>query len=263
MESAHDRNQWQPTADQGFKPSRSDWEDSPSSEELLQIARMITVGELSASFAHEVFDPLNLIRGHLRFVDEGLPADSPLRINFEVIDRACGRIEDMVRRMLDFSRKQPSHLSSHDPGEIVHEAIRFMQPYFQEQFADVKVTVAPGLPRVQVDRSQFVQALVNVLQNAAEAMSHSEIRTVSVTVTRDGEILRIAVADTGGGIADKDLARIFAPYFSTKGDQGTGLGLYITRKIVEEQRGDIAVQTNSAGTTFVVSLPVDNKFGGV
>jgi signal transduction histidine kinase len=257
MDSAHDRNQWQPRADQGFKPSRPELEDSSSGEELLQVARMITVGELSASFAHEVLDPLMLIRGHLRFVDEGLPADSKLRINFEVIGRACQRIEDMARRMLDFSRKHPSQLSSHDPGEIVEEAVRFMQPYFQEQFAEVKVTVAPGLPRVRVDRSQFVQALVNVLQNAAEAMSRSEIRTVSVTVTRDGEILRIAVADTGGGIAEANLERIFSPFFTTKGDQGTGLGLYITRKIVEEHRGDIAVHTNSGGTTFIVSLPVE------
>jgi signal transduction histidine kinase len=255
MDSAHDRNQWQPTADQGFKPSRR--EDAPSSEDLLQVARMITVGELSACFAHEVFDPLMLIRGHLRFVDEGLPADSNLRINFEVIDRACRRIEDRARRMLDFSRKHPSQLSSHDPGEIVDEAVRFMEPYFQEQFADVKVNVSPGLPRVRVDRPQFVQALVNVLQNAAEAMSRSEIRTVSVSITRDGEILRISIADTGCGIAQADLARIFAPFFTTKGDKGTGLGLYITRKIVEEHRGDIAVQTNSAGTTFVVSLPVE------
>jgi signal transduction histidine kinase len=256
MDSAHDRNEWQQRADQGFKPSQPQLEDSVSSRELLHVARMITVGELSACFVHEVFNPLMLIRGHLRFVNERLPADSPLRINFEVIDRACRRIEDMSRRMLDFSRERPSRLSLHDPGEIVDEAVRFMQPYFQEQLADVKVNIAPGLPPVQVDLSQFVQALVNVLQNAAEAMSHSEIRTISVTVARDGEVLRIAVADTGSGIADADLGRIFSPFFTTKSDEGTGLGLYITRKIVEEHRGDITVQTSSAGTTFVICLPV-------
>src|SRR5882672_8877493 len=110
----------------------------PTSEDLLHVARLVTVGELSACFAHEVFNPLMLIRGHLRFVDEGLAPDHPLRINFEVIERASKRIEDMARRMLDFSRKRATRPESYDIAELMADALRFMQPYFQDQYTEVK-----------------------------------------------------------------------------------------------------------------------------
>ena len=231
--------------------------DSPSSEDLVQVARMITVGELSSCFAHEVLDPVTLIRGNLRFVRESLTPDNTLRMNVEVIDRACRRIEVMANRLIDFSQKRPSQLSSQEPGELVNEAVRFMGSYFQQQFTDVKMDVAPGLPQVQVDVTQFTQALVNVLQNAAEAMSNSQVRTLTVEVAGKGAILEIAISDTGSGIAEADLPRIFTPFFTTKGDLGTGLGLYISRKIIEEHHGEITVRTNSGGTTFIISLPVE------
>ena len=248
MDSAHDRNQWQP---------RADLEASPSSEDLVQVARMITVGELSSCFAREVLEPVTMIRGHLRFVRESLTPDNTLHMNVEVIDRACRRIEVMANRLIDFSQKRPSQLSSQEPGELVNEAVRFMGSYFQQQFADVKVEVAPGLPQVEVDVTQFTQALVNVLQNAAEAMSNSQVRTLTVEVARKGAILEITISDTGSGIAEANLPRIFTPFFTTKGDLGTGLGLYISRKIIEEHHGEITVQTSSGGTTFTISLPVE------
>ncbi len=239
-----------------FEDTRSMAETMPTSEDLLHVARLVTVGELSACFAHEVFNPLMLIRGHLRFIDEGLPPDHPLRLNFEVIERASRRIEDMARRMLDFSRKRSTAAESYDIAELMADALRFMQPYFQDQYTEVRLSVSPGLPRVEADRWQIVQALVNLLQNAAEAMSNCESRSLSVSATRVDEDIRIAIADTGNGIDSADLSRIFTPFFTTKGERGTGLGLYITRRIIEEHRGTIAVQTGSRGTTFVVSLPL-------
>src|SRR5262249_48896100 len=132
--------------------------------DLLHIARLVTVGELSTCFAHDVMNPLMMIRGNLCFVDETLPPDHPARMYFEVIERAYVRIEEMARRMLDFSRKRPTRLHCIDALEIVTDAIRFMQPYFQEKYTEVKVSIAPGLPQIQVDRWQFIQALVNVFQ---------------------------------------------------------------------------------------------------
>jgi len=239
-----------------FDSKQVDANALPSNEDLLHVARLVTVGELSACFAHEVFNPLMLIRGHLRFIDEGLAPDHPARINFEVIDRASRRIEDMARRMLDFSRKRSSEPEACDVGELIADSLRFVQPYLQEQYADVKVSIAAGLPRVQVDRGQMVQAMVNLLQNAAEAMSNSDVRNLSVVVNCDGNTFRISVGDSGRGIERDDLSHIFTPFFTTKGERGTGLGLYITRKIVEEHHGTISVKTGSRGTTFVISLPL-------
>jgi len=224
--------------------------------DLLHVGRLVTVGELSACFAHDVMNPLMMILGNLTLADDVLAPDHPARANFEVIERASRRIEEMARRILDFSRKRPRRRVSYDIAEIATDALRFMQPYFQEQYAEVKVNLAAGLPRIQVDRWQFIQALVNVLQNAADAMTAADRRTVAVNITRADDDVRIAVSDTGRGIDERDLPRIFTPFFTTKGDRGTGLGLYITRRIIEEHNGTITVETSPRGTTFVIALPL-------
>jgi len=223
--------------------------------DLLHVARLVTVGELSTCFAHDVMNPLMMIRGNLCFVNEALPSDHPARMYFEVIERAYTRIEDMARRMLDFSRKHPTRLQCFDALEIVSDAIRFVQPYFHEKYTEVKVSIAPGLPQIQVDRWHFIQALVNIFQNAAHAMAGSDVRMLSINVTRAQSDIRIAVSDTGCGIPEPILPKIFTPFFTTKGETGTGLGLYITRKIIEDHGGTIAVETNPHGSTFVISLP--------
>jgi signal transduction histidine kinase len=227
--------------------------------DLLHVARLVTVGELSTCFAHDVMNPLMMIRGNLCFVNETLAADHPARGYFDVIERAYTRIEDMAKRMLDFSRKRPTRLQFFDALEIVSDAIRFMQPYFQEKYTEVKVSIAPGLPQIQVDRWQFIQALVNIFQNAADAMAGSDSRMLSVNVTCLDMDIRIGISDTGRGIPEHILPKIFTPFFTTKGDRGTGLGLYITRKIIEEHYGTIAVETNPSGSTFVISLPAQNS----
>lgn len=94
-----------------------------STEELLHFSRLITIGELSACFAHEVANPLMLIRGHLRFVEESVTEDHPLRANFEVIDRASKRIEEMAKRMLDFSRKSTPRTEKCDFAEVISDAV--------------------------------------------------------------------------------------------------------------------------------------------
>lgn len=227
-----------------------------NTNELLHFSRLITIGELSSCFAHEVTNPLMLIRGHLRFVEEALTEDHPLRINFEVIDRASRRIEEMAKRMLDFSRKRKPTREDCDFAELVSDAMRFMQPYFQNQYVDVQIHIDRKLPHVQIDRWQMVQAIVNLLQNAADAVAERDRRVLSITVQAEGTQLRIAISDTGPGIASADLSKIFHAFFTTKGERGTGLGLYITKQVIEEHYGTITVETGDRGTTFVISLPL-------
>src|SRR5436305_11437879 len=107
-----------------------------SPDELLHFSRLITIGELSACFAHEVNNPLMLIRGHVRFVEESLPADHPLRINFEVIERASRRIEEMAKRMLDFSKKRTRRTEACEIEELISDALRFVQPYLWNHYVD-------------------------------------------------------------------------------------------------------------------------------
>src|SRR5215831_9377940 len=102
----------------GVIPEYSQTRTSFTPDELLHFSRLITIGQMSACFAHEVTNPLTLIRGHLRFVEESVPADHPLRIHFDVIDRASRRIEEMSKTMLDFSRKRPRRAEPWDLAEV-------------------------------------------------------------------------------------------------------------------------------------------------
>jgi len=227
-----------------------------NNEELMHFSRLITIGELSSCFAHEVSNPLMLIRGHLQFLESSVTENHPLRTNFDVIDRASKRIEEMSKRMLDFSRKRVPKTEKTDFADVLSDAIRFIQPYFRTQYIDVRVHLEPDLPSVSVDRWQMVQAVVNLLQNAADAMANENQRVLSVTARIEGTYLRIAISDTGAGIAPANVPHIFEPFFTTKGERGTGLGLYITRQVVNDHGGTIDVHTGDRGTTFVISLPL-------
>jgi signal transduction histidine kinase len=227
-----------------------------STDELLHFSRLITIGELSACFAHDVTNPLMLIRGHLKFLEESVPAEHPLRMNFEVIDRASRRIEEMSKRMLDFSKKRARRTEPCDVAEIISDAMHFIQPYVRAQFVDVQVHVGQDLPPVRMDRWQMVQGVVNILQNAADAMAEQDRRKVSITARVDGKQMRIAISDTGPGISRVNVDKIFDPFFTTKGERGTGLGLYITKQVIQEHGGTIEVQTGDRGTTFLISLPL-------
>ncbi len=227
-----------------------------SPDELLHFSRLVTIGELSACFAHEVANPLMLIRGHVRFVDESLPADHPLRINFEVIERASQRIEEIAKRMLDFSRKRSRRTEPRQIDELISDALRFVQPYLRAQYIDVQVHLDSDLPPIHLDQWQMLQAVVNILQNASDSMVDVDNRVLSIASRVEGDVVRVSISDTGCGIAPANLPRIFEPFFTTKGERGTGLGLFIAKQVVEEHQGSITVDTNSRGTTFVISLPL-------
>jgi signal transduction histidine kinase len=162
----------------------------------------------------------------------------------------------MAKRMLDFSRKRTPRTEAVDVAEVISDSLRFVQPYFRTQYIDVQVHLEQKLPVIHVDRWQLVQAIVNLLQNAADAMSGSDRRALHITVRAEDGNMRIAISDTGRGILDGNLSRIFEPFFTTKGESGTGLGLYIAKQVIEQHGGTITPHTGDRGTTFVISLPL-------
>src|SRR5262249_3239383 len=103
---------------------------------------------------------------------------------------------------------------------------------------------------------QMVQVIVNLLQNAADAMARSEKRVISIASRTENDVIKIAISDTGSGISAGNLQQIFEPFFTTKGERGPVLGLLIAKQLVEGHNGSITVETGSRGTTFVISLPL-------
>jgi signal transduction histidine kinase len=227
-----------------------------STDELVHFFRLVTVGEFSACFAHEVRNPLTLIRGHLRLLQDAVDPAHPLRCHCDAIDRAARRIEEMAERMLDFSKKRIRSNEFCDLGELISESLRFVQPYIRTKSIEVRLRIDPELPAVEADRWQLLQALVNFFQNAADAMAQARERLLSVDTAGEGNWVRIVIADTGTGIAPANLSKIFEPFFTTKGERGTGLGLYIAKQVVEEHGGTILVESSALGTAFTINIPI-------
>jgi len=158
--------------------------------------------------------------------------------------------------MLDFSRKRTRRPEPCDVEELISDTLRFVQPYIRSKFIDVQLQIEPHLPPIDIERWQMVQAIVNILQNAADAMDDLDRRVLSITACLQEDFVQIVVSDTGTGIPRSNLSKIFEPFFTTKGDQGTGLGLFITKQVVQEHDGTVTVETSSRGTSFHISLPL-------
>jgi two-component system NtrC family sensor kinase len=134
--------------------------------------------------------------------------------------------------------------------------MRFLQPQFRINFIDVQLRIQPQLPVIVVDRWHVVQAIVNLLQNAADAMAETEPRILTIEAGVEDCQLQISVSDTGVGIPTENLSRVFDPFFTTKGDQGTGLGLFIAKHVIEEHGGTLRVRATDEGSSFTFSLPL-------
>jgi len=226
---------------------------------LKHISRLVTIGELALCFSHEVRTPLTLLLGHAYMMNKALPEDDPMRPHSDNVYHNGLRMKGMIDSMLNFGRRREKSTERCAPEELIEEAVRVVGPYF-DNFKNppiaLQMNVANDCPEVAIARWEMVHVLVNLLTNAADAMAQSCKRLVTISAQQqDQGIVRFDVADTGSGIASECAERVFAPFFTTKGECGNGLGLYIARCTVEHHGGSIALQTGSCGTVFTVCLP--------
>jgi PAS domain S-box-containing protein len=235
--------------------------------ELAHAARVATLGELTASIAHEVNQPLMAIvtsgEAGLRWLRRDVP-------NLQEVAAAIGRVvaegrraSEIVTRIRAFLKKTPTQQNMLQIGEIVEEAALLVERELSKANINLAIETAPDLPPVRGDRIQLQQVLVNLMVNAGQAMSEqSGPRIVTVRVDRAGsESLVVMVKDTGPGIAPHDLPRLFEPFFTTKRG-GMGMGLAICRTTVEAHGGQLSADSApGSGATFRLTLPVIEEHG--
>jgi signal transduction histidine kinase len=231
-----------------------------SEEGLRHIARLVTVGQMALCFSHEVRNPLSVLLGYAHMMEKALPKDDPIRIQLESITRNGMRMKEMTESILNFGRKREVTREACPVADLIQEALSLVEPYFDELQApsvEVKIHVESPCLRITVDRWRMIHVLVNLLSNAADAVALSRERLVSISARpEDKSTVRISVSDTGVGI-DPEVARhIFTPFFTTKGEGGNGLGLYIVRRTVEDHGGTITFQTDKTGTVFSICVPI-------
>jgi two-component system NtrC family sensor kinase len=234
------------------------------SGQLVQAAKLASVGELAAGIAHEINNPLAIIAEEVGVLKDSLdPAlaaddDPPLDLpeHLGVIHEAVFRCRDITRKLLGFVRQTEVRLERQDLHGILDDVLDGM---LGNELVISSVTVVraydPAVPPIVTDRNQLVQVFVNLVKNGIDAMPRGGTLTVT-TRQRDGRVV-VAVRDTGCGIAPDQLDRIFMPFYTTKDPgRGTGLGLSVSYTIVKSFGGDILVEsTPGVGSTFTVVLP--------
>ena len=231
-------------------------------ERRVQRAASLTVaGKLASALAHEVGTPLNVIGGHAEEALKALPADSLLREDLEVIAEQIDRITGIINSLLDIVRPQAPVARLCDVRAVLDPLVRLLESAARARGVTLTSAADSGVPPVRADPGQLQQVVSNLVMNAIEATPPGGRVSIAVGIARAEERpgVRIAVADTGSGIAPDVLPRVFEPFFTTKPrGKGTGLGLAISRDIVAEHGGQIEFETEvGRGTTVTVWLPAE------
>ena len=242
--------------------SRDITKDINVQKAMMQQEKLASVGRLSAGVAHEINNPLTTILTTAMLMQEDLAADDPAYEDLATIANEALRCRKIVTNLLDFARQNQPVKKHHDINAIVTACISLTQK--QAAFKDISVghDLADGLPQALIDKGQIEQALINLIINAVEATPAGGRIDVATRSADWKGFVEISVSDTGEGIPEDRIGKIFDPFFTTK-EKGTGLGLAIIHGIIEQHGGIVTVQSDPGkGTTFVITLPVDNNTQG-
>jgi signal transduction histidine kinase len=223
-----------------------------ANEQLLRSERLAALGQFSATIAHELRNPLNVIKLAAHYVRTHVPdPDERLQRNLSHLNQYVDRAGDIINDLLTFSRLPAPVLGRRDVNEIVHAVVRAL-PVLERVTVDL--SLAPELPPVMADARQIEQAVGNLAQNALQAMPEGGRLTLGTRRVRDQ--VEITVRDTGPGVPEELRARIFEPFYSTKAS-GTGLGLPLVREITAAHGGQCSLESAPGeGSCFVLSLPL-------
>jgi signal transduction histidine kinase/pSer/pThr/pTyr-binding forkhead associated (FHA) protein len=227
--------------------------------ERLARERLAAVGETVASLSHSVRNILQAMRGGADVVELGLrkSAMNVVANGWEIVSRNLERIYELTLNMLAFSKQRRPELEMTNLARLVGEVVDLVQKQFDNKNVALIADVSPDLPPVPLDPGGVHQALLNLINNALDAVEpQSGVVTIHATYEDATQTVTIRVTDNGEGITPALKPRIFEPFQSTKGLRGTGLGLVVTKKIVEEHGGRIAVDSKPGqGATFTMTLP--------
>ena len=227
-------------------------------EQLVHSEKLASMGQLAAGVAHEINNPLGTVLIYAHMLLRDLPAADPRRSDVLVISEEADRCRRIVSGLLNFARQSKLREEPTDVNGLLRDTLSVVQK--QEAFADLRVVtdLSSDLPIVRLDPEQMRQAFIDILENAAEAMPEGGVLTVSTHPSADGQSVCFVCSDTGCGIPEENLERIFHPFFTTKQiGKGTGLGLAIVYGIVKMHRGSISVDSRPGeGARFTIALPL-------
>lgn len=224
---------------------------------LIETERMATLGEVTAGLAHEIRNPLATIGGFARRLHRKLEEDFPYKNYASIVIREVDRLEALLGDVLAYSKQVPPLLEACRIDTLVRDMVDIYREDFQDKQIAIEVRLSADPPIIEADSQQLKQVFINLFANAMQAMPNGGTLTVQIEPwPRDeGDGVVITVSDTGGGVPQEVVENIFNPFFTTK-QEGTGLGLALSKRVIEGHGGTIeVVNREGEGVTFILRLP--------
>ena len=228
--------------------------------QLVQVAKLGAIGELAASVAHELNNPLAGVLVYTKLLSKKIEAETFKKdealAKLAEIESAINYCSDIIRGLLDFARQSPPLIGPITVSRVIDKVISLAGHQIKMKKIELVREESPSLPLVMGDFNQILQVLVNIAVNAVQAMAEGGRLTISTRADKGGWI-KISFRDTGCGISPENMEKIFTPFFTTKEDvKGVGLGLSVSHGIIERHGGRIEVQSEEGkGSLFTVCLP--------
>jgi PAS domain S-box-containing protein len=225
-------------------------------QQLIASGRLVSLGEITASMAHEFNNPLGIVLGFTQDLLSEIDPSSPHHRSLKIIDEESRRCEKIIQDLLQFARPKSTDLCPTNVKQVIEKTIGLITNHLYKQKIEANLEVEERLPKVYADPQELEQVLINLYLNAIDAMPDGGALTVQAKAEAAQEMC-ISVADTGFGIGPEELPRIFQPFFTAKKKRGLGLGLPICNRIIKNHNGRIEVKSRvGQGTTFEIYLPM-------
>jgi signal transduction histidine kinase len=224
-------------------------------KQLIQSEKLAALGQLSASIAHEINNPLGIMKNYLLILAESMKETDPNHSNLKVVEEEVNRIARIVKNLLDFCRSKTESRSALDIAQIINQTVALVEKQFFKGNIVIKKDLGRNLPKVRGFEDEIKQVFLNLLMNSKDFMLQGG--EILVSAHQNDDTLEIEFSDTGCGIPEENISKVFEPFFTTKGEgNGTGLGLWISYGIIERHGGTIVAKRKDKGTSFLITLPI-------
>jgi PAS domain S-box-containing protein len=230
-------------------------------QQLIASGRLVSLGEITASMAHEFNNPLGIVMGFAQDLMSELDAANPHHRYLQIINEETKRCQKIIQELLQFSRPSAAELRPTEIKNVIEKTVHLVENRLYQQKIELSLEIARELPLVQADAQQVEQVLINIYLNGVDAMPHGGKLTVGAKLSPhnngDQPLVILSVADTGFGIEEENQEKIFLPFFTAKKTKGLGLGLPICERIIKNHGGRIDFSSvPGQGTTFRIYLPL-------